>query len=63
MNGNFTLVHNGIVENYHKLKQELIAQGYAFYGETDTEVIANLLDANWTGNFLETVEKTLKQLR
>ena len=63
MNGNFTIVHNGIIENYHKLKQELIAKWYTFYGETDTEVIANLLDANWTGNFLETVEKTLKQIR
>lgn len=63
IHGNFTLVHNGIIENYHKLKQNLIAKWYQFYGETDTEVIANLLDANWTGNFLETVEKTLKQLR
>lgn len=63
MHGNFTLVHNGIIENYHKLKQDLIAKWYSFYGETDTEVIANLLDANRTGNFLETVEKTLKQLR
>ena len=63
MHGNFTVVHNGIIENYHKLKQELISKWYSFYGETDTEVIADLLDANWTGNFLETVEKTVKQLR
>ncbi|MBP7842173.1 class II glutamine amidotransferase, partial [Patescibacteria group bacterium] len=62
-NGHFYVVHNGIIENYHKLKQDLIAKGYAFYGETDTEVFANLLDANWTGNFLETVEKCLTQIR
>ncbi len=62
-NGHFYVVHNGIIENYHKLKQELIAKWYTFYGETDTEVFANLLDANWTGNFLQTVEKCLTQIR
>lgn len=61
--GHFYVVHNGIIENYHKLKQDLIAKWYTFYGETDTEVFANLLDANWTGNFLETVEKCLKKIR
>lgn len=62
-NGHFYVVHNGIIENYHKLKQDLIAKWYTFYGETDTEVFANLLDANWTGNFLQTVEKCLTQIR
>ena len=39
-----TLVHNGILENYAELKEQLRQQGYAFYSQTDTEVIANLLD-------------------
>jgi glucosamine--fructose-6-phosphate aminotransferase (isomerizing) len=57
MHGNFTLVHNGIIENYHKLKQDLIAQGYQFYGETDTEVIANLLRRKLDRKFLSKPSK------
>ena len=59
----FYLVHNGIIENYHKLKQDLIAKGYEFYGQTDSEVIANLLEDNRTGNFMDTVNKVLKMIR
>ncbi|MDD3263194.1 MAG: glutamine--fructose-6-phosphate transaminase (isomerizing) [Candidatus Absconditabacteria bacterium] len=59
----FYLVHNGIIENYHKLKQELIAKGYEFYGQTDSEVIANLLTEHRNGNFLETVEKILQIIK
>ncbi|TNF39558.1 MAG: glutamine--fructose-6-phosphate transaminase (isomerizing) [Bacteroidetes bacterium] len=44
MNGIFTLVHNGIIENYAKLKDDLIQHGYAFSSETDTEVLANLIE-------------------
>ena len=62
-NKHFYLVHNGIIENYHKLKQQLIAKWYTFYGETDSEVIANLLEDYWTGNFMETVEKVLGMIR
>lgn len=62
-NETFTIVHNGIIENYHKIKQDLLAKWYKFYGETDTEVVANLLADNRDGNFLSTVEKTLMQLR
>ena len=62
-NKHFYLVHNGIIENYHKLKQDLVAKWYTFYGETDSEVIANLLEDNWNGNFMETVEKVLKMIR
>ncbi|MCX6825575.1 MAG: glutamine--fructose-6-phosphate transaminase (isomerizing) [candidate division SR1 bacterium] len=62
-NRHFYLVHNGIIENYHKLKQDLIAKGYIFYGQTDSEVVANLLEDNWTGNFMETVEKVLGMIR
>lgn len=41
---NFAVVHNGIVENYHELKDFLSKKGYSFYSETDTEVIPNLID-------------------
>ncbi|MFZ2151245.1 MAG: glutamine--fructose-6-phosphate transaminase (isomerizing) [Candidatus Absconditicoccaceae bacterium] len=63
MDKDFYLVHNGIIENYHKLKQELISKGYRFYGETDSEVVANLLQEYDTGNFLTTVEKVLSIIR
>lgn len=63
MNQQFAIVHNGIIENYHKLKQELLAAWYRFYWETDTEVIANLLAKNWDGSLLSTVATTLSQLR
>lgn len=44
MNGIFSLVHNGIVENYSELKNDLIGHGYSFQSETDTEVLANLIE-------------------
>jgi glutamine---fructose-6-phosphate transaminase (isomerizing) len=44
MNGLFTIIHNGIIENYEKLKKDLTAKGFRFYGETDTEVLANLIE-------------------
>ena len=59
----FYLVHNGIIENYHKLKQELIAKWYEFYGQTDSEVIANLLTEHRNGNLLQTVEKVLQIIK
>lgn len=44
MNGIFSVVHNGIIENYAKLKDDLIVNGFAFNSETDTEVLANLIE-------------------
>ena len=44
MNGKFVIVHNGIIENYAILKKKLIARGYTFKSETDTEVLANLIE-------------------
>jgi len=58
----FFVVHNGIIENYVKLKKQLQAKWYEFYSETDTEVIPALLSVHWTWNFLETVEKVLPML-
>jgi glucosamine--fructose-6-phosphate aminotransferase (isomerizing) len=43
-NGHFVLIHNGIIENYTSLKNKLIKRGYSFYSETDTEVLANLIE-------------------
>jgi len=43
-NGHFVLIHNGIIENYTSLKDKLTGRGYTFYSETDTEVLANLIE-------------------
>ncbi len=57
MNGVVTLVHNGIIENYIELKNELIANGYEFSSDTDTEVIAQLFDYLYDGNVIGTMIK------
>ncbi len=61
-NGYFAVVHNGIIENYEKLKNELIAGGCVFASDTDTEVIAHLLEKNYCGDFLSAVRQTLSRL-
>lgn len=58
-----TLVHNGIIENYLKLKALLMEAGYTFQSETDTEVLVKLLDYNYDGDPLCTILKTLSQVR
>jgi glucosamine--fructose-6-phosphate aminotransferase (isomerizing) len=61
--GDIVVVHNGIIENYLELKQQLAAKGHKFQTETDTEVIAHLIEANYNGGPLENaVQKTVKQL-
>ena len=57
-----TLVHNGIIENYRELKERLEAQGREFYSETDTEVVAKLLDFNYSGDPIKAIEKTLSEV-
>ena len=54
--GRIALVHNGIIENYEELRTELRAQGYVFESQTDTEVIAHLVDHLYTGDLFETVQ-------
>lgn len=56
------VVHNGIIENYVKLKKKLTDKGYEFCSETDTEVIAHLLDYYYKGEPLETVAKIMHRL-
>ena len=58
-NGKFAIVHNGIIENYIPLKEELLSAGFKFKSDTDTEVVANLLEYYYKGNFFETVKKVL----
>ena len=58
----FTVVHNGIIENYDMIKEALKDKNYNFYSDTDTEVIPQLLSYFYEGNLLETVQKTLNVL-
>ena len=57
--GEFVVVHNGIIENYLGLKQDLQAKGHTFLSETDTEVVAHLMSEYYTGDFEDTVKKVL----
>ncbi len=56
------VVHNGIIENYLKLKKKLEKKGYSFVSETDTEVIAHLLDHYYDGNPLRAVTKIMHRM-
>ncbi|MBP0968120.1 MAG: glutamine--fructose-6-phosphate transaminase (isomerizing) [Oscillospiraceae bacterium] len=58
-----TLVHNGIIENFKELKQQLAGAGRSFVSETDTEVVAQLLDSNYSGDPLAAIAKTMEQVR
>ncbi len=60
--GSIVVVHNGIIENYLKLRQKLISRGYEFVSETDTEVVAHLLDYYYQGNPLEAIAKLMHRL-
>ena len=61
--GEIVFVHNGIIENYVELKKQLMAQGHKFVTETDTEIVAHLVEQHYNGGTLEdAVRKTVKQL-
>lgn len=60
--GKFAVVHNGIIENYMPLKEELIEKGYHFKSETDTEVVAHLLEDMYDGDFVSTVRRMLNRV-
>lgn len=60
--GTISVVHNGIIENYIALKNKLLGKGYVFRSETDTEVIAHLLDYYYKGNPLEAITKVMHRV-
>ena len=62
-NGNIAVVHNGIIENYLEIKEELSNKGYSFVSETDTEVIPYLIDMYYEGDLKEAVIKALKRMK
>ncbi len=60
--GNLVVVHNGIIENYLILKEELVKKGHRFKSETDTEVIAHLIEENFKGDLEEATREALKRV-
>lgn len=61
--GRFAVVHNGIIENYMQLREELIRDGYHFESETDTEVIVHLIEMYYRGNMRKALLKTTNRLQ
>ncbi|HYR04298.1 MAG TPA: class II glutamine amidotransferase, partial [Nitrososphaerales archaeon] len=62
--GRVAIVHNGIIDNYETLKQSLLREGYSFRSETDSEVIANLLEKSYreTGDAREAIQRSVLRL-
>ncbi len=60
--GRVALVHNGIIENHEELRKALQARGYVFASQTDTEVIAHLVDSHYNGDLFEAVQATVAEL-
>jgi glucosamine--fructose-6-phosphate aminotransferase (isomerizing) len=61
-NARIALVHNGIIENHDELRRELSELGYVFMSQTDTEVIAHLVDHMYNGDLFDTVQQAVKRL-
>src|SRR5437588_128127 len=61
--GRIFVVHNGIIENFAELRDELQKAGHEFTSETDTEVVPHLIEANYKGDFLAAVRAALKRIR
>ncbi|OGR07540.1 MAG: glutamine--fructose-6-phosphate aminotransferase [Deltaproteobacteria bacterium RIFOXYD12_FULL_50_9] len=60
--GNLVVVHNGIIENYHSLREKLQAKGHVFTSETDTEVLAHLIEENLQGDLVLAVRQALEKV-
>lgn len=60
--GKIAVVHNGIIENFQSLKDDLIKKGFTFYSETDTEVVANLIASKFDGDLKSAVEEAIKEV-
>jgi glucosamine--fructose-6-phosphate aminotransferase (isomerizing) len=61
--GKLALIHNGIIENFAELKTRLAAEGHAFTSETDTEVLAHLIESHYRGDLVEAVRTSLNEVR
>jgi glucosamine--fructose-6-phosphate aminotransferase (isomerizing) len=62
-NGTIAVVHNGIIENYASLRSRAIELGHVFKSETDTEVLAHLIEMHYDGSLVEAIRKTLREVR
>jgi glucosamine--fructose-6-phosphate aminotransferase (isomerizing) len=60
--GRFVVIHNGIIENYRELKDELIMKGYEFYSDTDTEVVAKLFEDIYSGEHIDALQKLVHRI-
>jgi glucosamine--fructose-6-phosphate aminotransferase (isomerizing) len=60
--GNLVVIHNGIIENYHSLREELKAKGHVFASETDTEVLAHLIEDNLDDDLVVAIKKAISQV-
>ena len=61
--GKIAVVHNGIIENYAELKDELTRKGHKFISQTDTEVLPHLLEEYYEGDLLLAMQKLLKRIK
>jgi glutamine---fructose-6-phosphate transaminase (isomerizing) len=61
--GKIAVVHNGIIENYASLRARLIANGHTFTSETDTEVLAHLIEEHYQGDIVSAIRRTLREVR
>ena len=61
-NEEITIVHNGIIDNFNSIKDELLEKGHEFTSETDSEVIVHLLEENYEGDFLKAFKNTVRRL-